>query len=336
MLKKALGIALLLAVILTPIYSGGGQEAAGGQKQIVLRLGHDQSDGHPYDLGVKRFAEEVEKRTNGAVAIKIYPAAQLGDSPEQIEGLNLGTLDLSLSAFSHVTGFVKELDLFGAPFLFEDEEHFSAVFNGEVGEILDRACQEKYNIRLLSTFTSGYRLLFNAERPIERIGDLQGLKIRVMGGEANSLTWSVFGAIPAPLPYSEVYSALQAGVVDGAENEPVSIMMNKFYEAAPYFALTDHLVLPMGLFMSDKVLQDLPAEYREIIKEAAQDAAIWERDYITEKNMSSIKEMEEKYNVVVTRPDKTALMERGRPIQDQMAQKLGLEDLLEKVRAAAK
>ena len=142
--------------------------------------------------------------------------------------------------------------------------------------------------------------------------------------------------VKCSLPYSEVYSALQAGVVDGAENEPVSIMMNKFYEAAPYFALTDHLVLPMGLFMSDKVLQDLPAEYQEIIKEAAQDAAIWERDYITEKNMSSIKEMQEKYDVVVTRPDKTALMERGRPIQDQMAKKLGLEDLLEKVRAAAK
>jgi tripartite ATP-independent transporter DctP family solute receptor len=335
MLKKMIGITLLIAVILSPIYSGGKQEATGGEKQIVLRLGHDQSNGHPYDLGVKRFAEEVEKRTNGAVAIKIYPSAQLGDSPEQIEGLHLGTLDLSLAAFSHVAGFVKELDLFGAPFLFENEEHFSAVFNGEVGEILDRACQEKYDIRLLSTFTSGYRLLFNSKRPIKSINDLKGLKIRVMGGESNSLTWSVFGAIPTPLPYSEVYSALQAGVVDGAENEPVSIMMNKFYEAAPYFALTDHLVLPMGLFMSGKVMQDLQAEYQEIIKEAAQNAAIWERDYITEKNMSSIKEMEEKFGVVVTRPDKTVLMERGRPIQDQMAKKLGLEDLLEKVRAAA-
>jgi tripartite ATP-independent transporter DctP family solute receptor len=328
--KGFICVVMLLALMAGMVVAG---EPA---KPIVLKLGHDQSNGHPYDLGVKKFAEMVNKKTNGAIEIKVYPAAQLGDSPEQIEGLSLGTLDMSLSAFSHVTGFVKELDLFGAPFLFETDAHFGNVFDGEVGEILDKSCKEKYGIRMLSTFTSGYRLLFNGKRPINEIDDLRGLKIRVMGGEANSLTWSVFGAIPAPLPYSEVYSALQAGVIDGAENEPVSVMLNKFYEPAPYFALTDHLVLPMGLFMSDRVLQKLTNEQQKTIKNAAGEAAVWEREYITKKNAESVKEMESKYNVTVTRPNKSALLEKGRPIQDQMAGKLGLESLLSKVRATAK
>ncbi len=336
MLKKTTLILTLVAFVLIPVFSGGSKESSASAKQVVLRLGHDQSDGHPYDLGVKQFAEGVAKGSNGAIQIKIYPAAQLGNSPEQIEGLRLGTLDIALSAFSHVTGFVKELDLFGAPFLFETEAHFGNVFDGEVGTILDKACKEKYDIRLLSTFTSGYRLLFNRKRPINTIEDLKGLKIRVMGGEANSLTWSVFGAIPAPMPYSEVYSALQAGVIDGAENEPVSVMLNKFYEAAPYLALTDHLVLPMGLFMSDKVLQRLPKEYQDLIFSEARKAAVWERTYITKKNASAIEEMQQKYKVIVTKPDKQVLLEKGRTIQDTMAKKLGLEALLAKVRATPK
>lgn len=336
MLKRIIIILLLTALVLTPVFSGGSKEGSGAAKQTVLRLGHDQSDGHPYDLGVKQFAEALEKGSKGTIVVKIYPAAQLGNSPEQIEGLNLGTLDIALSAFSHVTGFVKELDLFGAPFLFETDAHFGNVFDGEIGTILDNACKEKYDIRLLSTFTSGYRMLFNGKKPIHSIDDFKGLKIRVMGGEANSLTWAVFGAIPAPMPYSEVYSALQAGVIDGAENEAVSVMMNKFYEPAPYFALTDHLVLPMGLFMSNKVLQKLPREYQDLIVREARKAAVWEREYITKRNASAIEEMQQKYKVTVTRPDKKALLERGRPIQDTMAAKLGLQDLLAKVRATPK
>lgn len=299
-----------------------------------LKLGHDQSSGHPYDLGAKKFAENVEQATNGAVKISIYPSAQLGDTAEQIEGLKMGTLDISIAAFAHVASFIPELDLFGAPFLFVDEEHFANVFDGEVGEILNKASQDRYGIHLLSTFTSGYRLLFNNKKPVMTADDLKGMKIRVMGGEANALTWSVFGALPAPIPYSEVYSALQAGVIDGAENEPVSIKMNRFYENAPYFALTKHLVLPMGVFISDKTLKSLPAEYQTIIKEEAVKAAQWERAYITEENMKSIEEMRG-MGVEVTEPEASAFQSMGQGIQDMVAEKLGFTDLLEKVRAAA-
>jgi len=334
MKTKRLIVAMILVLLVVGVLSAAGQaEKAGAQKEYVLRLGHDQSTGHPYDLGAKYFADNVEKATDGAVKIVIYPSAQLGDSAEQIEGLRMGTLDITVAAFAHAASFIPELDLFGAPFLFVDEAHFSNVFNGEVGEILDKASKDHYGIRLLSTFTSGYRLLFNNKRPVKTAEDLVGIKVRVMGGEANAMTWSVFGALPTPMPYSEVYSALQAGVIDGAENEPVSILMNRFYENAPYFALTKHLVLPMGVFISGDVYDKLPADYQRILKEEAVKAAKWEMTYITAENVKAIAEME-KMGVQVTTPDPSVFQAQGKEIQNLVAKKLGLIELLEKVRAA--
>ena len=191
------------------------------QSGVTLRLAHDQPTGHPYDLAATRLARGVEEASAGAIRITVFPAAQLGDAPEQIEGLHLGTLDLALAAFSHASQFCAELGLFGAPFLFADDRHFGAVFDGAIGDRLERVCSERYGVRLLSTMTSGDRVLFNGRRAVQHATDLAGLKVRVMGGEADALTWQAFGAIPVPMPYSEVYSALQAGEIDGAENEQV-------------------------------------------------------------------------------------------------------------------
>ena len=322
--------AWVLVVALAMSACGG--EGAGH----VLRLGHDQTVGHPYHLAVERFADRFAEATGGAVRVQVFPAAQLGDSPEQIEGLRLGTLDLALAAFSHVSQFCPEFGLFGAPFLFEDEAHFAAVFDGEIGELLDEACRERFSVRLLATLTSGYRVLFNRRGPITEASDLKGLSIRVMGGEADALTWQVFGALPVPMPYSEVYSALQAGVIDGAENEPISILSNKFYEAAPYFAPTNHLVLPMGLFISQQSLDRLPEEYRSILREEARGAAVWQRGFMREQNARALAQMQERHGVQLSSIAQGELLERSTGIQDEVAENLDLRDLLEMVRSAAR
>ena len=322
--------AILLAVICLAF------GCAKNTKTLVLRLGHDQTIDPPSEVGVRGFADAVEKRTNGAITIKIYPSSQLGDSAEQIEGLRIGTLDMALAAFAHVSQFVPELGLFSTPYLFDNEQQFAKVFDGKVGSMLDKACNERYGIRLLSTFTSGNRVFFNCTRPISDINDLKGLKVRVMAGRADALTWRSFGAIPTPMPYSECYSALEAGVIDGGENEPVSIMANKFYEPCKYFAMTDHLVLPMGLFISNKVLEKLPAEYKDIIIEEARKAAIREREDINIKNKEAIDKMVSSFDVKATNPDKNILKEKGEPVQDAIAKQFGLTELLTEVRNAKK
>jgi C4-dicarboxylate-binding protein DctP len=302
--------------------------------EFELTLGHDQTAGHPYDLGVKRFADRVKQATGGAVNIKVFPSGQLGDSGEQFEGLRLGTQDLALAAFSHASQFCPELGLFGAPFLFEDDAHFAAVFDGDVGAALERACVTRYSVRLLSTLTSGYRVLFNGKRPVESASDLRNLKIRVMGGEADARTWQAFGAIPVPMPYSEVYSALQAGVIDGAENEAVSILANRFYEAARYVARTNHLVLPMGLFISEQTLERLPAELRDVVRTQARETAVWERALMAERNAAALAELQQRYGVQVSALESAVLRERAVRVQDDVADRLGLQELLTRVRAA--
>jgi tripartite ATP-independent transporter DctP family solute receptor len=301
---------------------------------VTLRLGHDQPNGHPYDLAARRFADGLEQASGGRIRVRVYSAAQLGDSPEQIEGLHLGTLDLALAAFSHASQFCPELGLFGAPYLFDDERHFAAVFDGPVGDELDRACEGRYGVRLLATLTSGDRMLFNGRRAVERGADLAGLKVRVMGGEADALTWQAFGAIPVPMPYSEVYSALQAGVIDGAENEPVSIVSNRFYETAPHIAPTRHLVLPMGLFVSQRRLARLSGPDRLLVREQARQAARWQRALMTDRNAAALADMQQRYGVRVSRLDAGELRDKARPVQERVADRLGLHDLLARVRAA--
>jgi TRAP-type transport system periplasmic protein len=325
----------ILALALLAICPGAVAGCGDRGDVISLRLGHDQPSGHPYDLAATRFARGVEEASAGRVRVMVYSAAQLGDSPEQIEGLHLGTLDLALAAFSHASQFCAELGLFGAPYLFESEAHFAAVFDGEIGADLDRACAEKYGVRLLATLTSGDRMLFNGRRPIERGADLAGLKVRVMGGEADALTWQAFGAIPVPMPYSEVYSALQAGVIDGAENEPVSIVTNRFYETASHIAPTRHLVLPMGLFISGRTLDRLSDADRTIVREQARDAAKWQRALMAERNRAALIEMQQKYGVRVSQLDPAELREKAHPVQERVADRLQLRELLAKIRAAA-
>jgi TRAP-type C4-dicarboxylate transport system substrate-binding protein len=157
-----------------------------------------------------------------------------------------------------------------------------------------------------------------------------------MAGEADALTWEAFGALPVPMPYSEVYSALQAGVIDGAENEPVSILSNKFYEAAPHLAPTNHLVLPMGLFISRRSLERLPEAYRAILRDQALEVAAWERDFVREQNAEALAEMQERFGVQVSDIDSEALRAQSERIQDQVARSLSASDLLAKVRAAAR
>ena len=321
----------LLAALSVSLASGCG----GNHDVLRLRLGHDQPPNHPYDLAAMKFARGVEEASSGRIRVSVFPSAQLGDSPEQFEGLHLGTLDLTLSAFSHASQFCTELGLFGAPYLFEDAKHFAAVFDGPVGEELDLACDRRYRVRLLATLTSGERVLVNGRRPVTGEADVNGLKIRVMGGEADALTWRAFGAIPVPMPYSEVYSALQAGVIDGVENEPVSIVTNRFYETARYIAPTRHLVLPLGIFISARSLARLAEADQAIVHAQARLAAEWQRTMMAERNAGALADMQAKYGVQLSAVDAAALREKGRPVQDYVAGKLHTEALLAKVRAAA-
>lgn len=299
---------------------------------IILRLGHNTPSGHPYDLAAHKFADGVEMATNGQVRIKIYPSSQLGDTGDQLEGLLLGTLDFSIAATSFASEFIPELGLFSTPFLFDGVEHFGNVFDGKVGKMLDSLALLRYKISFIGALSSGDRAFFNSERAIENVDDLKGLKVRVMSGRADALTWEAFGAIPTPMPYSEVYSALQAGVIDGAENDPASILNNRFYETCPYLSLTNHLVLPMGIFASQRMLRRLSEEQREAVLHQAHLSGVWQRHFMEHQNSNAIATMRKDFGVKVSHPDRKEFLEKVRTLQDEVAKELNAQDILKQIR----
>ena len=299
---------------------------------VVLRLAHNQVPGHPYDMAARRLAEGVEASTGGAVRIQVYPSSQLGDSSEQLEGLLLGTLDFSVAAYAFASEFVPEFGLFGVPYLFRDADHFGAVFEGRVGRMLDTLALSRTGMSLVATLTSGERAFFNSTRSVNELSDLRGLKVRVMSGRADALTWRAFGAIPTPMPYSEVYSALQAGVIDGAENDPASILNNRFYESCPYLSLTNHMVLPMGIFAGERARRLVSAETWAVIEREARATARWQRGFMEEQNVEALATMRDSFGVIVSEPDRTLFAERVMGIQDEIATELHAAYLLDEIR----
>lgn len=330
-MARSLPVFLLLAAILV---AGCAPSPRTDPGVFELRLAHNQPAGHPYDQGARRFAAGVREATNGKVIVKIYPSSQLGDTPEQLEGLLLGTLDFSVAATAYASEFVPEFGLFSAPFLFEDVDHFGAVFDGPAGSMLDSLAFARYRIRFIGTLSSGDRIFFNSKRVVDDLSDLSGLKVRVMSGRADALTWSAFGAIPTPMSYSELYSALQAGVIDGAENDPASILANRFYEATPYLSVTNHLVLPMGIFASDHTRRRVPPEIWDVVLQQAREAGAWQRNFMDETNRTALTAMQDDYGVTVSYPDRSPFVEKVESIQEQIAGELQATALLRHIRQA--
>lgn len=324
----------LLTIACTFLIAGCMKQPSLESGPIVLRLAHNQPTGHPYDLGSRRFATGVGEATQGKVIVKIYPSSQLGDSPEQLEGLLLGTLDFSVAATAYASEFVPQFGLFSAPFLFADVEHFGTVFDGVAGKMLDSLAFEQYRIRFIGTLSSGDRIFFNSRRDVGDLADLNGLKVRVMSGKADAMTWGAFGAIPTPMSYSELYSALQAGVIDGAENDPASILANRFYEATPFMTVTNHLVLPMGIFASERTRKRVSPETWEIILQEAREAGAWQRLFMDQRNRDALETMQSEYGVTVSYPDRNTFIERVKTLQDEIAVELQATALLEQIRLA--
>ncbi len=201
---------------------------------IILKAGHSANPDEPYHVGLLEFARIVAEKTNGQVEVQIFPNNQLGNEKEMIEGLLLGTLDITVPSNGVVTNFVPELGIFDLPFLFRDRPHMYKVMDGPVGQELNGAMQKK-GFRLLGFYEAGIRHIMT-KKPINSFEDLQGLKIRTMQVPAHVASFNAFGANATPLAYGELYGALQTGVVDGAEAANTNYNSKKFYEVAPHWA----------------------------------------------------------------------------------------------------
>ncbi|MCB8888294.1 TRAP transporter substrate-binding protein [Vreelandella malpeensis] len=296
---------------------------------LVLRAGHSANLSEPYQKGLEKFAEVVERETNGDVTVQIFPNNQLGNEREMIEGVLLGTLDIAVPTNGVLTNFVSELSIFDLPFLFDDRAHMYRVLDGEVGERLASTMQDN-GFRLLGFYEAGIRHIVTQE-PVNSIEDLDRQSIRTMQIPAHVAAFNEFGANATPLAYSELYAALEAGVVDGAEAAYTNYQAQRFYEVAPYLAEVSWTTLVADLIMSEQRFQSLPENVQQALVVAGQESADYERQVYAEMD-TRIREELLDAGVEFTQPDLAPFRERAQAVYSQYVdtdQKKTLLDMIQ-------
>ncbi len=249
--------------------------AAHAQERI-LKMNLNGPETHPAAAGMKKFAETVAAKTNGRIRINLFYNGALGSDQAVVSAIKGGTVELAVMNSGILASEAKELAIFDFPFLFANEKESDAIVDGPVGKKM-HALLEPKGIVGLSYWELGYRQISNSKRPINKVEDLEGLKLRVIPNPINIDWVKALGANPTPLPFPEVYGALEQKAIDGQENPISVIAANKFWEVQKHMAITNHQYNPQSVIMSKKVWDSLSAADRKIIDEAADEAAQTQR-----------------------------------------------------------
>lgn len=294
----------------------------------TFRLGTPTAPDHAYAVGARKFAELVAERTANRVKIEIYPANQLGNERDMVEGLQLGTVDLVVSSTGPLGGFVPKMFVVDLPFLFRDKQHAYKVLDGPVGkELLDAFIPK--GIRGLAFWENGFRHITGNTRPIRKPEDLKGIKIRTMENKIHLATFRAFGANPTPMAWGEVYTALQQKTIDAQENPIAVIYTSRINEVQKYLALTGHFYSPAALLMSEKSFGALPGDIQRAMLDAAVECAAFERNYLGATETKQLDELKEK-GMEVTTPDKKPFQEAAASVYREFESQFGKE-MVEKI-----
>jgi len=242
---------------------------------IVLRAADDHAEGYPTVEALKFMADLVQQRTNGQIKIQVYPSAQLGSEKETIEMLRMGALDINRVSCSPLTEVAPEIGVFSLPYLFRDEAHAWRVLDGEIGQALLKKLED-YGMVGLCYYDAGARS-FYTKKPVRTLQDLKGMKIRTQKNRIMMDLVEALGGAAVPMAFEEVYSALQTGVIDGAENNLPSYYETGHYEVAKYYTLDEHTRVPEVVLVSMKTWQKLTPQQREILRQAAKESEEYQK-----------------------------------------------------------
>lgn len=310
--------------------------AAGAAPKFSLKLGHAVPEENAYHYGAVKFKELVEAKTDGEVHIDVFPNNQLGTGERDLlEGLQLGTVDLYVGSTGPMGGFEKRFLLFDFPFLFKDKQHVYSVLDGEIGQHILGLLDAK-GMRGLAWMENGFRNLTNAKRPVNGVEDVKGLKIRTMENKVHMAMWRTLGVDPTPMAWSEVFTALQQGTIDGQENPIPVIYTSKLYEVQKHLTLTRHVFSPAMIVVAKTVFDSLPEEYKKIFAEAAQEAALYERS-VCDKMENDFVDSLKQNGMEVATPDLAPFQEACKSVYEEFKGELG-EDagLLDQIIALGK
>lgn len=244
--------------------------------ETVVRVGHGAQTGHPTHLGLLRLAEVVSQKTNGDVRIEVFADRQLGEEREMVEGLQLGTVDMTVVSTGPLNAFVPQIAVLDLPFLFRDSAHAYATLDGAVGQEL-LAKFSGVGIVGLGFFENGWRHL-TTKGPVDARDDLKGLKLRTMQNPVHMAAFEAMGASPVPMAWGEVFTSLGQGVIDAQENPITVIYTNSLWEVQSHVTLTGHVYGPHVVLASQTVWDGMPETARNAIKEAMPEVIAYQRE----------------------------------------------------------
>ena len=243
-----------------------------GDSPIVITVGDVTTEGTPNIIAFRYFEKILEERSNGAIDVQVYPASQLGNQRDMVEGLQLGTIDICNSMSGILSAYLPEIQVFDLPYIWTSREHFYRVLDGEIGTMFKEELLPPFGFEGLAFFDGGIRSIYNSKHPINTPDDVKGLKIRVPEIPMYIKFIEALGGSATPIATGEIYSALQTGIVDGVENAPIFVNSHKHYEITKYYSYTNHIMTPDIILMGLKVKDKLSAEQLALLKECMLEA----------------------------------------------------------------
>lgn len=282
----------------------------------TFRVAHTNAADEVQDKGLQKMRDLLEAKTDGAATIEIFPAGQLGDEAQLIESVLLGSLDMAMSSNSMASNYIEDFQVFDLPFLFPSIAGLSAKVEEEKVADMMQESANGAGFELLGVYSSGIRHLMTS-KPVASIGDIKDLKIRTMQNPVHVEAFRAYGANPTPMAYSELYGALQAGVVDGAEGAATNYTGQKLYEVAPDFALVGWLNMTALVVMQKATFDALPENIQTALLEAAHESAQWQRTYVADQEKPLLEALVAK-GVKITKPDPAPFRKASIPLYESM------------------
>ncbi len=274
---------------------------------IVLKLAHVLDTKHAVHQGMVRMAERLEQYSSGSMRIDIYPSGQLGAERDTVELVQIGSLAMTKVSASPLEAFVPAMQVFSIPYVFRDREHYFKALDSDIGKELLESVKVA-RLKGMGYYDSGSRSFYMVDTPVETPDDIKGLKIRVMKSQTAVKMVAALGGGATPISWGELYTALQQGVVDGAENNPPSFYLSGHYEVCKYYALNEHTSVPDMLLMSSRIWDSLDGQQQQWLQKAVDDSVVYQRELwrvSTEEVLAAVQAA----GVIVTYPDKRPFME---------------------------
>lgn len=329
-MKRYISILAVMVLLLVAGCSSAATESK-SDAEYVLRLGHLQTETHPYQKGALRFKELVEKQSDGRIQIDIFPSSQLGNGRDQIEGAQIGSIHFHIGSVAPVTNFAPKFNLLNLPYLFESREHAFKVLDGDIGQEIASDLENRGLINL-GYMENGWRHMTNNKKPIQTSADAAGLKLRVQESPPYISFVKALGSTPVPVPFGELYTALEQKVVDGQENPLAQIYLNKFQEVQQHLTLTAHNYDAAVFIMSKTTFDTLPEDLQKVIKGAAKEAVDYERKVALKDEQLLLEELRKTGIQIEENPDIESFKEAVSPVYEEFEPSLGKE-LLDKIKS---